>query len=394
MSKTWVTRCPECQTSFRLTRAQLQAANGSVRCGSCLHVFKATHHIIPQQDGAPPPGPVKQAPAPVTPESPSVSANTAPPSAAVERPRPVEQPQKESPALELSDDFESLDTWSPEATSNFNPNLDRVDAYDAADESWATQMLEELEKEEYPSAKSKTQKPTKKARSSANSSMADSDDSELGSDPDFSALDASTELAPQQTADNSDTDSFGGMRAERRTLDELKTEPLNLYLPESANWWKTLFYSVASLLAALLLLLQYAWFDRDNLARQDKLRPYYQMACEHLQCSLPDKINIQAIRGSNLVVRSHPRFENALIVDAIINNQASYGQPFPAIQLTFSDLSGTIVASRRFKPDEYLSGELAGAREMPSHTPIHLTLEINDPGQKAVNYNLAFYPQL
>lgn len=36
-----VTRCPKCQTPFRVTRSQLRAAGGSVRCGSCLNVFNA-----------------------------------------------------------------------------------------------------------------------------------------------------------------------------------------------------------------------------------------------------------------------------------------------------------------------------------------------------------------
>ena len=40
-SRVNTTRCPKCQTTFRVTQAQLRAAGGSVRCGSCLHVFNA-----------------------------------------------------------------------------------------------------------------------------------------------------------------------------------------------------------------------------------------------------------------------------------------------------------------------------------------------------------------
>lgn len=45
-STTMVTRCPKCATAFRITSAQLQSAKGSVRCGSCLHVFKAQEHLV------------------------------------------------------------------------------------------------------------------------------------------------------------------------------------------------------------------------------------------------------------------------------------------------------------------------------------------------------------
>lgn len=41
-----ITRCPQCATAFRITRTQLQSAKGLVRCGSCLHVFRATDHLL------------------------------------------------------------------------------------------------------------------------------------------------------------------------------------------------------------------------------------------------------------------------------------------------------------------------------------------------------------
>ncbi|HWV15739.1 MAG TPA: DUF3426 domain-containing protein [Cellvibrio sp.] len=41
-----VTRCPKCATAFRITTTQLESARGSVRCGSCLHIFKAQDDLI------------------------------------------------------------------------------------------------------------------------------------------------------------------------------------------------------------------------------------------------------------------------------------------------------------------------------------------------------------
>ena len=41
-----ITRCPKCGTAFRVTATQLQSAKGAVRCGSCLHVFKAQDFLI------------------------------------------------------------------------------------------------------------------------------------------------------------------------------------------------------------------------------------------------------------------------------------------------------------------------------------------------------------
>ena len=46
MAETNITRCPHCQTTFRVRLEQLAAAKGAVRCGSCLQVFKAADHIV------------------------------------------------------------------------------------------------------------------------------------------------------------------------------------------------------------------------------------------------------------------------------------------------------------------------------------------------------------
>ncbi len=41
-----VTRCPGCQTAFRVNAEQLTAAEGLVRCGVCARVFRADQHLV------------------------------------------------------------------------------------------------------------------------------------------------------------------------------------------------------------------------------------------------------------------------------------------------------------------------------------------------------------
>ena len=67
------------------------------------------------------------------------------------------------------------------------------------------------------------------------------------------------------------------------------------------------------------------------------------------------------------------------------------GRLLPGTKLRFADLNGHLIASRRFKPGEYLNGDLEGMAEMPPQTPIHIALDILDPGPKAVNYSLSFH---
>jgi len=90
------------------------------------------------------------------------------------------------------------------------------------------------------------------------------------------------------------------------------------------------------------------------------------------------------------VVRKHPEFPNALAIDVILYNRADFAQPFPLLRMIFTDPQGREIASRRFRPEEYLSGELAGANLMPQQTPIHVALSMLDPGQRATSYTLEF----
>jgi hypothetical protein len=101
------------------------------------------------------------------------------------------------------------------------------------------------------------------------------------------------------------------------------------------------------------------------------------------------RVDIARIKSSNLVVRSHPDFKGALIVDAIIYNRA----PSPSLPA-----AGAALRRPQWPADRQPSlqaqrvpvGELAGRGEMPSQTPIHIALDILDPGPKAVNYSLSF----
>lgn len=40
------TRCPQCETVFRVTPAQLKVREGMVRCGRCQHAFAADKHLV------------------------------------------------------------------------------------------------------------------------------------------------------------------------------------------------------------------------------------------------------------------------------------------------------------------------------------------------------------
>jgi hypothetical protein len=175
-------------------------------------------------------------------------------------------------------------------------------------------------------------------------------------------------------------------------LFDLDDEPLQLdWQPSKKPWGRWIGWGLLNLLGASALAGQYVMYNFDELARQDHYRPWFEQLCPAIGCQLPSKVDISQIKSSNLVVRSHPEFSGALVVDAILYNRAAFSQPFPLLEMRFADINGQLLASRRFKPSEYLAGELAGNAEMPPQTPIHISLDILDPGNRAVNYSLSFH---
>ena len=121
------------------------------------------------------------------------------------------------------------------------------------------------------------------------------------------------------------------------------------------------------------------------------MRPVYAGLCSVIGCELPARRSLRDLQSRKLAVRSHPEQDKALLVDALIINEAPFEQPFPVIELQFTDINRQLVGSYRLEPSSYLDGELAGSDVlMAVRTPVHIDINIPDPGPKAVNYQLQF----
>ncbi len=171
--------------------------------------------------------------------------------------------------------------------------------------------------------------------------------------------------------------------------DSIEAEAVELqYTAKRSAWLGKVLWFVLALVAALALAAQVAWLKFDDWSAKAPYREYYILACEHLGCSVPQLKDMSKIRTSNLLVRSHPSTENALLVDVVLQNHAAFKQPFPKLVLVFSNIKNKVIASRAFEPTEYLGGDLQGASMMPIRKPIHLSLELVDPGKEADSYKI------
>jgi len=436
MTDSFVTQCPHCRTSFRISRAQLGAAHGAVRCGACMHVFNAAQQLLVDQTraskpAAPQPAAPPRPPAAAQPSQtpPAAPAHPQQPAAAAKQPAETlwihddldldsldldeELAKLEEQEMQLSREFLAMDS-APKPGEHL---LHSEDEDNRHDESWAESLIKDepprkpapvaparpraepqpevpLKAEpeplraEPPSRAKPLEEPPLEREEPALGNLSAADDEaeaeEIG-DGDY-AIAAEPVAAPAAKPARSEP------ALRDNGLLDLNDDPLQLdWQQPKKPWGRWIGWGLLNLIAATALVGQGVTYNFEELARKDQYRPWFETLCPEIGCSLPSKVDIAQIRSTNLVVRSHPQYMDALMVDAILYNRASFSQPFPQLELRFADLNGQLIASSRFRPSEYLSGELAGQDEMPPQTPIHISLEIKDPGAKAVNYSLSFY---
>ncbi len=485
-----ITRCPQCNTAFRVTPNQLSVADGVVRCGSCLAVFKAVDYKTEKQLNT------------------GDTTNTESTSQTDSNHHDVEdevsddaliEDERES-VLNLSDDIYDLDIRDKsrdEKTSLFGRKLKPVSQQtrEKADESWALDMLADLEDDDdiqpiqvkrhqnkeahanpiepeevfidqpspfsnEPATKSldserqaeteKKETPEKKRGFSflkrnnkkKEKEPVQDDIEELDFDyDDVTDIEDDTETirpadtliteldAPLKYISSNDDDYdanalYFDQDEYTETQEQDKTEPvIAVNMPQSTTisdeaienamysrtsyasednkllsniqpapvemeWYeysrtKNWLWAIGALLLCLLIGLQFALFRFDYLSKQTKYRPYYQSACNIFGCQVPDIVDLKQILISNVELSNHDTQKDAIVLIAILINNARFEQPYPALKLEFLDKNKKRVASRELQPNEYLQGELAGAKYMPINQKIQLSLDIIAPDKRA-----------
>lgn len=446
------TKCPHCGSTFRISDAQLAAKGGSVRCGSCLQVFRADLHLV-GANAAPRPA-AAQAPAAKPKKKGGADEDWAlallgekNEKSSAPAAKNIEGEDWSVPSAEVSagdDDFgfsdddissfmdggggaeapqgkslrfdDELSEFLDDAGGGFVPDEEPTHKLsENADESWAQSILTELEHEEKKQDSKKYGMELvddKKKGAPKNAKMA----AAMGMGPRVAEEPVSRKAAPaaappKQAApaddflgDDADVLSFldNDDLSSNTSPVPLPSNPFSLDRPlahvdapvvlkprrEPINWGGILSWGVLCLVAIVMFVAQYTYFNFETLAVQPAVRPWFEKACLQLECRLPDIPDPAKIKVEELVVRKHPKVEGALLVDAIVKNNATFPQPMPVLNLSFRTSNDEPVASRQLKPLDYLQGEARLLRRMPPDTPIRISLEIVDPGTQAVNYSL------
>lgn len=472
-----ITRCPKCGTAFRVTASQLQSAKGAVRCGSCLHVFKAHDHLVA--------APVKVAPAKATANAVPANESSSTANAASATPK---IPVIDKSSLDhiddilISDDMDDVKSEGgkydhddfmeiapkPEISlferKQRNLDKDTDNAGHAADESWAELLIEDDE-DDVPQLgilKPKKIEPDSAATEAFEIGSSETSSQELENSTEtldgqlttapiaapisvpslkFSLVgEVETPVQTSKTEDDlvlseelsriSDQHPTSSSAADTAALDQslfeepaaenessrndeppkrqVKTQPkiraydnsrstlLTNIIPAPIEftakrmhrWYQRKLWLTLSFLALILLVIQIGWFKFDYFSRVEPYRTGYLFLCPYIGCQVPTLVDTRRILASNLSVRINPEIPDSLKVDVLIINNAPFDQPFPDLELVFTDINENPVAARRFIPGEYLGGELAGRKLMPQNQKIYISLDLVDPGESAVNYSI------
>lgn len=288
---------------------------------------------------------------------------------------------------QLSDSFLDIDSWAKDSTV-FN-DQDKGDESSIGDnDNWAEKLLED-----------DTTEDTDALDEPGFDDLLDDVPEEpmVGHlDPELlNILDDNSAAMPEDEFILGDEPMLAGERIGTENsslLANIEPEPVEMSWQAQADNKRNTLWVVAAALAILGLTGQYLFFNFDELSRNPEYRPSLSMLCSTIGCEIPGMDDVSLIRSTNLMVRSSPDQKDTLAVDVIITNRAKFEQNFPTLELIFTNIEGQVVAGRHFTPTQYLAGELTGQKLMPIMQPVHISLEIVDPGEQAVNYQLNLFP--
>ncbi|MDM0081774.1 zinc-ribbon and DUF3426 domain-containing protein [Variovorax sp. J31P179] len=393
-----VTRCPACDTTFKVVRDQLRISDGWVRCGRCSQVFDATIDlqetppassspaVAAPEPGEPPPHTDPEPPAATAAETADAPAEAiaetdffddeqasgpAPlaPSDGFLAPRPMSWPDADS--LLLGDQgrtavrppvppplaFPDIDLTLPSRPATLASAVTPPEA----DDSGHMQLEKALRRARIKSAKIARAKAKEQA-----------------------AAAAVAEVAPVVQAASEPEPAAG--RADAASATALDAEPLPAFLgiDEAPIGWRRPAVRrslvVAAVLAALLLLAQVLHQERDLIAaRQPALRPLLDGLCRVTGCTLTAlrQINDIKIDGASF---ARDKEGDGFHLGFTVRNSATLPLAMPAVELSLLDTQERAVVRRVLMPSDF-----GAPAVLPAHAERSASLALRLSGDEAAS---------
>ncbi len=190
---------------------------------------------------------------------------------------------------------------------------------------------------------------------------------------------------PNSPADDS---MDGGGRAASGTAADDDLPLMNEFplVPERRRT-PTAVWLLGGVLLLALLAAQVAYFYAPQLARDARLKPWLALYCERAGCDLKPPRGTSSIELVQTSVAPHPRYENALRLQAILVNRAEQAQPYPVMEVSLTDSEGQVLARRSFAPAQYLESP-APHDALTPNVAVRARLDVTNANGHAVGYEI------
>jgi predicted Zn finger-like uncharacterized protein len=371
-----ITRCPNCQTAFRVTEAQLQAHRGKVRCGRCAFVFNANECLeieqkveIVSEVTAPPSvkvtetieaAEVIEVREPIQPSAMQImaAAITAPLAPEQDKPAPPLAPsiaEPIEPPTYLSEPNESATLASPAIEEAIEP------------------------------------RPSRPKRIVLDSDEPKVDFASIGmttiSEPEVET-EAEMPLAPPKPQSQAAFKTPQGYHPILTEADDALLAP-----PPERSKWQGIYIAI-SIILMLSFAAQLAYQQRTNISMEFPwLRPKMIIACQKLGCNMPLPKNAELLRSEWSELSYVPEFPSIIQLNATLRNLAQYEQALPLLEVTLSDDQERIVLKKVFKPSEYLSSHDKNRLKFDAQDDLRAFLQIDLGELHSTAYSIYwFYP--
>ncbi len=184
------------------------------------------------------------------------------------------------------------------------------------------------------------------------------------------------------------TPTFSNAESVEDPLDSVVYSSSDTKRNKSGFWFRR---SMMVLILAIGLGGLFVYSNRVKFQKSPLTTPLVRWVCAIADCEVSNPASFDDLHVLRRDVYSHPKVQNALIINIVFRNEATVSQPYPTLAITMSDMNGEIVAQRDFLPFEYLKiDKLDVPSVIDSEQTVEISLEVSDPGDSAKSFELDF----
>lgn len=368
------TRCPLCDTRFKITQAQLNAHGGMVRCGHCHGAFDARTGYTPDQ-------PAEHAAHEAVADQGIPEHATDPDQAIPERSVAAWPDQAISEHAAAAGPDRAIPEHAAESEAEVQSPVDSSDISGVQHESLPQQPHESPLEFEIDRAEPDAD--------AADILHAAETEGNVEATPADIAPQIDIHDTPRINPDAHPVEHIVMLDEDRLTETASSVDAGPEHLAVKRRRWPWLAGIGISL---MLLLAQSAYLFRVELAAHlPALKPALIGICDALGCSVPLPKDVDAITIESSGLDADPLHENIITLNALLRNRAAYALAFPSIALTLNDNHDKLLARRLILPAEYLP---SGEKEMSGFAANHeiiVKLRLDTADLKPSGYRIELF---